>query len=584
MVSQTANRASRLLVAVNADVAGFSRLMADDPVATSESMDSHRRLVEEMVAASSGILVNFVGDNFMAVFDDAKDAMRASIAISSEIEHRNADLPPHRWVRFRMGIDQGDVTESGGQYFGDALNIAARIQAEAPSGGISVSGRVYRALDEPALRFRPSSRLTLKNIPEPVEVFEFADLPRDHLSSVSRRSTRLTLEAPTIAVLPIHTETAGDQVKATAEVIRSDLVHRLARLPRLNLIDTGVSAKGEQGAAEYFLETGVIQVGDNVRVYAKVMHVATLNIVTSHKWSTTVDGLFNLTDQISEEVTRGIEIELVIGEQARLYGTLHDPEAVEKIYQGWYHLSAETPEGWLKAVSIFEDVAATHPEEVYGQSLSAFANWTGAMSGFADDPEALLERAFQQASLVIERDDPTGLAHMVQAAIHVLRGNPELALEMIESAHITRPTCDLTYAVEGSVRRYLGQWEKAVDLLDTAIRLSAVTPAWYPTVQACSLFVGRRLDTAGATAEEVLEHRPNSLEALMVLAAVQTEMGLERRARATAELIKDRFPAVDIEAWLEANPFTDRGIVERWRQDLTRAGLVAAGDPNAVGG
>jgi hypothetical protein len=70
----------------------------------------------------------------------------------------------------------------------------------------------------------------------------------------------------------------------------------------------------------------------------------------------------------------------------------------------------------------------------------------------------------------------------------------------------------------------------------------------------------------------------------MVLAAVQSEMGLERRAHATAELIKDRFPAVDIEVWLEANPFTDRRIVERWRQDLTQAGLVTAGDPNVVGG
>jgi TolB-like protein len=342
------------------------------------------------------------------------------------------------------------------------------------------------------------------------------------------------------------------------------------------LIDTGASEKGEHGAAEYFLETGVIQVGDNVRVYAKVVHIATLNVATSHKWATTVDEMFNLTDQISDEVTRAIEIELVIGEQARLYGTLHDPEAVEKIYQGWYHLSAETPEGWLKAVSMFEEVAVSHPEEVYGYSLSAFANWMGAVSGLSDDPEALLERAFQQASIVIERDDPTGLAHMVHAAIHVLRGDPEEALKMIESAHITRPTCDITYALEGSVRRYLGQWEKAIDLIDTAIRLSAVTPPWYPTIQACSLFVGGRLDTAGATAEEVLEHRPNSLEALMVLAAVQAEMGLERRARATAELITDRFPAVDIEAWLEAAPFTDRGIVHRWRQDLAGIGLVAA--------
>jgi adenylate cyclase len=478
-------------------------------------------------------------------------------------------------VRFRIGVDQGDVTRAGERYFGDALNIAARIQEKAPAGGISVSGRVFRALDEPALRFRSMGRSALKNIPEPVDIFEFADLPGDP-AAVEPASRRVSLDSPTMVVLPIHAETVGEQVSAIADVIRSDLLHRLAALPRLTVIDGEIAELPTREPAQYMVETGVHQIGDQVRVYAKVIHVATMNIVTSHKWATSVDELFALTDTISDDVSRGIAIELVIGEQARLYSGIGDPETTQQIYQGWYHLTSDTYEGWLEAVRIFEGVARSHPEEIYGHSLSAFANWVGASSGFVDDPEPLLDKAFAQASVVLDQGDPTGLAHMVHGAVYMARGRPEDAVDVIEHAQITRPTCDVTYALEGSVRRYLGHWEKAIDLMDTAIRLSAVPPAWYPTVMACSMFMGGRLDTAGATAETVIEHSPHNLEALLVLAAVQQEQGLERRARATADLVRDRFPAADIGRWLDTHPFKDSAFIERWRDDLVQVGLVAA--------
>jgi adenylate cyclase len=564
------------LVAVNGDIVGYTRLMADDAAATTETVEAYHTLVEDEVEENSGTLINFVGDNFMAVFGSATEGMRAAITIASEIEQRNIERPTHRWVRFRIGIDQGEIASSGDQYFGEALNVAARIQDMAPAGGISISGRVYRALDEPALRFRPTGHRSLKGIPEPVEVYEFIGLPTE--PGQGRSNRRLSLVMPIIVVLPTHTETAGDEVRATAEVLRSDLLHSMALLPRVTVIDADAPKPDfSSGSAPYMLETGVHQVGENVRVYAKVVHMATLNVVTSHKWVTTADELFGMIDQITEEVRRRIEIELVIGEQATLYASVGDPDVVEKIYRGWYQLSSQTPEGWASAIQLFEQVAAEHPEEIYGFSLAAFANWMGAISGFADDRETTLQRAFDQAEAVIARGDPTGLAHMVHGAIFMLRGMPEKALDIIERVHITRPTCDVTYALEGNVRRYLGQWDQSVEKIDTALRLAAVAPAWYPSVQACSLFMGGRLDSAAATAEEIIEFFPNSLEALMVLTAVQAELGLERRARATAELIKERFPTVDPETWLESHPFKDHHVVERWRDDLARAGLVSAG-------
>ena len=110
--------------------------------------------------------------------------------------------------------------------------------------------------------------------------------------------------------------------------------------------------------------------------------------------------------------------------------------------------------------------------------------------------------------------------------------------------------------------------------MDRAMRLTGVNKPWYPTVKACSLLVGGRAEQAAELAEAVLEHQPHNLEALIVLAAAQAEMGLERRARATAQIIHDRFPAVDVEAWLDSNPYQDRDLVDRWKGELVDIGAI----------
>jgi adenylate cyclase len=561
-------------VALNADVVGYSGLLADDFDSTTATMEEYRGLVDELIEERGGTLVQFVGDSFMALFDDATDAVQAAIAVTAAIEARNDGVPKGRVVRFRMGIHQGEVADVGGQYHGDALNIAARIQALARPGGVSVSARVYQALDEPALRFRTIGPQSLKNIPEQVEVYEFADLPSDGAITTERRS--LSLEAPTLAVLPIHTEMVDDPTRAAAAVIRGDLIHRLARVPELALIDSGSEPGVDQirASARYILESGIHQLGEQVRVYVTLFDVTTFNVVKSHKWTAKADELFDLSDRLADEVARMVEVELIVGEVAGLYAELDDPEAIEKIYLGWYHLRTDTPEGWARALDLFGEVARTHPDQPYGHVLSAFASWLGASSGWSSDPEQALLTARQQAEAGSAVGDQTGLAMAVIAAVLMSQGKLEESLAALDRLEIVRPTCDVTYGLEGSLRRYMGQWEKAVDLINVAMRLTGITKPWYPTVKACSLFTGGRLDQAASIAESVLEYQPNNLEALLVLAAAQRELKMDRRAQATAELIKERFPSVDVEAWLEASPYKDHGVVERWRDDLVAAGAI----------
>lgn len=160
------------------------------------------------------------------------------------------------------------------------------------------------------------------------------------------------------------------------------------------------------------------------------------------------------------------------------------------------------------------------------------------------------------------------------------QGRVEQALEAMDQVEVTRPTCDVTYGLEGSIRRYMGDWEKAVDLMDVAMRLTGVNKPWYPTVKACSLFVGGRVEQAASVAEAVLEVQPHNLEALLVLAASEVELGLDRRAQGTAARIRDEFPSVDVHAWIDANPYQSDELVARWKQDLVAAGAVP--DPSTT--
>ena len=571
--------AQDVLVALNADVVSYSRLLADDPGHTAEAMSAARAIVTREIAAGGGTLVNFVGDNFMAVFDECEPAVRAAIEITNATAAANALVPEFQRLRFRMGIDRGPVfIEDDGSHLGDALNIAARIQSIAQPGGLSVSGDVYRALDEPALRFHSKGKRRLKNIPEEIEVYDFADLPSSDDTAVAPMRP-LALETPKVAILPMHVEGASPELQAMATFLLSDVIAGLVGLRNLDVVDVTSTLGEAQGNAEiasnvrYALHSGIVQVGTRVRLWAQVIELLSHSAVWADKWDTDADQLFNTADQLAEEIVRAFEVELIVGEPARLYHDLGDPKAVAKVYETYYHLTTGTTAGWKRARDISRELKDEIPDSMLGVAMGSFTNWLGATQGFSEDPGQSLLEARADAERAIEIGDETGLSSMVLAAITLAEGDADSALNQISTAKVSRPTCDLTWAIEGSVRRFLGQWEEAVELVDQAMGLSPVNKPWYPTVLASSYYVGGRYEQAAAVAEEVLEFQPQNIEALLVLAASQSELGLERRAHATGELIRQRFPQANIYEWLASNPYQDDRFVDRWQTDLEGAGL-----------
>lgn len=162
----------RLAAVLNADVVGFARLMSSDDLETVRTVQAVRDEVAALVHAQRGRLVDFVGDSLLAELPSALHGVLCAISLQQALEARNSRLPPERKLQLRIGVAVGDIIPDETRIYGDTVNVAARLQSLAVTGGICVSGalheQVHRQLDE---SFEDLGMRWLKNLPDPVHVF-----------------------------------------------------------------------------------------------------------------------------------------------------------------------------------------------------------------------------------------------------------------------------------------------------------------------------------------------------------------------------------------------------------------------------
>jgi class 3 adenylate cyclase len=162
----------RLAAILAADVAGYSRMVAEDEEATLRTLGAYRSTIGDLVAEHGGRIFGTAGDSIIAEFASAVQAVRAAVAIQRALQRRNAHLPVGRRLEFRIGLNLGDVVVEGADLLGDGVNIAARLQEVAAPAGICLPGAVREQV-EGKLDF-PLATLgerRLKNIPRAVPIF-----------------------------------------------------------------------------------------------------------------------------------------------------------------------------------------------------------------------------------------------------------------------------------------------------------------------------------------------------------------------------------------------------------------------------
>jgi adenylate cyclase len=198
----------KLATILSADVAEYSRHMAEDEEQTLRTFRAHRTVFDSLISAHRGRIFNTAGDAILAEFASAVEAVRCATEIQAALHTRNDQLAPARQVKFRIGINLGDVMVQGDDLLGDGVNVAARLQAAAEPGGICISGSVYDQIrNKLSLSFKSLGEQSFKNIPQPVRTFsitESADqgMPRSRLWHLSSRLSRW-ITAGALALLTI---------------------------------------------------------------------------------------------------------------------------------------------------------------------------------------------------------------------------------------------------------------------------------------------------------------------------------------------------------------------------------------------
>src|SRR3954447_25182859 len=191
----------RLTAVLAADVVGYSRLVQRDEQGTLDRLKAHRRgLVEPLVAEHGGRVVKLMGDGILCEFPSAVHAVACAVAIQKGMAEREQAGPEAEHIRFRMGINVGDVVHEGGDILGDGVNVAARLEALAEPGGVLLARNVHNQVkDKLAIRFEPAGRHRVKNIAEPVEVWRVA--PGEVAARATRRRSPRLRPAAALAFL-----------------------------------------------------------------------------------------------------------------------------------------------------------------------------------------------------------------------------------------------------------------------------------------------------------------------------------------------------------------------------------------------
>ena len=168
----------KLAAILSADVEGYSRLMDDDEEATIQTLTAFRAAMTTLIREYRGRVVDAPGDNLLAEFVSAVDAVNCAVEIQRELAERNEELSYERKMQFRIGVNVGDVVEDEDRIYGDGVNIAARVEGLAEAGGICISGRVYDQVENKLdFEYEFIGEHTVKNIAAPLRIYRVLSHP-----------------------------------------------------------------------------------------------------------------------------------------------------------------------------------------------------------------------------------------------------------------------------------------------------------------------------------------------------------------------------------------------------------------------
>jgi adenylate cyclase len=507
----------RLAAILAADVAGYSRLMGTDEEGTHERLKAHRReLVDPKIGEHSGRIVKTTGDGILVEFASVVDAVRCAAELQRAMIDREAGMPEDRRIRFRIGINLGDVIVDGDDIFGDGVNVAARLEALSEPGGLCISRMVRDQIrDKLPYTFEDLGERSVKNIARPVRVYALrpeavADLPTTSVPITWPISQPAAVRRLSIVVLPFANLGDDPEQQYFADGITEDLTTDLSRIADMFVISRNtaftyqnkrVDTKqiGRELGVRYVLEGSVQRSGNRVRVTAQLIDAET----DAHLWAERFYGdagdLFALQDEITSRIAVALNLELIGAEAAR--PTEH-PDALYYILRGRaISNKPQTRDTRAEAISMFEAALALDPQSVEAQGALAGQLAGRAMDGMADSAAADIARAEGLAEQAVAASPRSSLAHhakgqVLRAQVQTLGAQDRCAAAITEyeTAIALNRNSVFPIAALGWCKLFAGSLEEVIPLVEKAIRLSPRDPAiyfWYQCIGRVHLLQSR---------------------------------------------------------------------------------------------
>ena len=494
-------------------------------------------------------------------------------------------------MNFRIGINLGDILIDGDVIYGDGVNIAARLEGLAESGGICISESVFTQVhNKRELGFVDMGTQTLKNIPDPVRVYRVvaqeAETPSPMAETASQQQASLPLPAkPSLAVLPFVNLSADSKQDYFSDGLTMDIMTALVRIPGLFLISEismfsyksqapSVRELGDQLGVSHVLDGGVRKAGDRVRITARLIETSSGRQVWAERFDRKIDDIFAVQDEITEKIVEAMDIKLVTGEVSRnIRETIRYPEALESYYHGWQALFGSTREDISEAQQLFEETMRLEPEASFGYAMASWAHWWAVAQGLSENIDFSLERATELARKAMDLDDFTGLSHLVMAEVDLFNRQHDKALAAAEKAVIARPSCDISFVAKASILIYLGRATEAIDLAKFAIRLAPVYPPFFQATLAAAYYGSGRYDDAIAAAQETMQSDQNNLDALLILAGANAVLDRKAEAFKAASEVKRIKPDFTLQKYAATQPYKAPEALEQIIAMLQKAGL-----------
>jgi adenylate cyclase len=574
----------KLRAIFSADVKGYSILMADDEVATIQTLKKYRDIMSACIEQHEGRVVDAVGDNLLAEFDSAVDAVQCAVEVQKELKVKNQELPEDKKLEFRIGINIGDVIQDGGRLFGDGVNVAARIEGLADAGGICVSRSTYDQIkNKLKLSYDYLGEHEVKNIKEPVQVYKVlleTDLPAPLVDE------QLELpDKPSIAVLPFDNMSGDPSQEYFSDGLTEQIINGLCKVSNLFVIarNTSFAYKGKgisikqiahELGVRYILEGSVQRAEDRVRITAQLIDSTSDYHVWSENYDRNLTDIFALQDEIALNIMYAMQIKLTSGEQARLWaGDTKNIQAFDKQMRGFECLYNLNEKDNNQARNFFKEAINIDKTSAMPYAMLGFTHILDFYFGWTRSPLQSFEEAEKNAEKALLLNNSLDLAHLILGWIYLLKRKHEEAIKEVELAVELNPNGAEVHAHLAVMHIYSDETELAMQLLKRAFRLNPIPPSYYYDFMAMAHMKNGKYEKAIELSKKGLRDNPDEIGIYLTLAASYSALNRIEEAHNTVDEILRINPNFSLEYYSKTLPYKNQETLDKYVQALHKAGL-----------